>query len=360
MERVALLSEAEQVTAAALRLPRAPRMPAALARTGESVNEQMASLERARIEEALARRGVESSPAPPRGSACRGTRLRYRMERHGLSDAATRRHVTVASLSLASTPHQRRSSPVRWQRTRVTLLQAQLLDGPVRRQPSTSGCECSKRSRAKASAFRRADHRAGARVGEGGVRSRPRRGRGAPRGPRGALLCSASSASDSQPLEVADRPSHRGDARRAARGSRRARRRRAAGRPARARRDAGRWRRVGRSSRPRRRSRSWSGDSTSSRSRPHRTPRQVWRVTGLADADRHATPVRVARPRNRAARGSADAGRRRTRPGGAPGRRPGHRQDAPAARVPSTDQRIARPGCRDRPCPLAARCRFIR
>ena len=50
MERVALLSEAEQVTAAALRLPRAPRVSAPSSRAGESVDEQMATLERGRIE----------------------------------------------------------------------------------------------------------------------------------------------------------------------------------------------------------------------------------------------------------------------------------------------------------------------
>src|SRR5262245_13334492 len=43
MERVALMSDGEQVPAAALRLPRAPRSPVAPIRTAERVDEQMAS-----------------------------------------------------------------------------------------------------------------------------------------------------------------------------------------------------------------------------------------------------------------------------------------------------------------------------
>src|SRR5262245_21226164 len=52
MGRVALLWDAEQVTASSLRLPRAPRVPVAT-RVGESVDEQLASLELGRIEDAL-------------------------------------------------------------------------------------------------------------------------------------------------------------------------------------------------------------------------------------------------------------------------------------------------------------------
>ena len=73
MERVALLSEAEQVTAAVLRLPRAPRVPTSSTRAGESVDEQMASLERGRIEEALRVEGWNISRAAARLGLPRNT-----------------------------------------------------------------------------------------------------------------------------------------------------------------------------------------------------------------------------------------------------------------------------------------------
>jgi transcriptional regulator with AAA-type ATPase domain/tetratricopeptide (TPR) repeat protein len=121
MERVALLSEAEQVTAATLRLPRAPRVPTPSSRAGESVDEQMATLERGRIEEALRVEGWNISRAAARLGLPRNT-LRYRMERHGLSEAsdASHRRKTESAVRPESAP------PVRWQRTRVTFLQAQV------------------------------------------------------------------------------------------------------------------------------------------------------------------------------------------------------------------------------------------
>ena len=123
MERVALLSEAEQVTAAVLRLPRAPRVPTSSTRAGESVDEQMASLERGRIEEALRVEGWNISRAAARLGLPRNT-LRYRIERHGLSEAgdAGPRRKTEATTKPESAP------PVRWQRTRVTFLQTQVAD----------------------------------------------------------------------------------------------------------------------------------------------------------------------------------------------------------------------------------------
>ncbi|HZM97124.1 MAG TPA: sigma 54-interacting transcriptional regulator [Vicinamibacterales bacterium] len=134
MERVALLSEAEQVTAAALRLPRAPRVPVST-RLGESVDEQMASLERGRIEEALRIEGGNISRAAARLGLPRNT-LRYRMERHGLlsrdSGSGTRDSGTSArdaELEHATRLRSGGEGHVRWQRTRVTFLQAQALDG---------------------------------------------------------------------------------------------------------------------------------------------------------------------------------------------------------------------------------------
>jgi DNA-binding NtrC family response regulator len=83
MERVALLSDAERVSAATLRLPRVPRVAATASRAGATVDEQTASLERARIEEALRAEAWNISRAAARLGLARNT-LRYRMERHGL------------------------------------------------------------------------------------------------------------------------------------------------------------------------------------------------------------------------------------------------------------------------------------
>ena len=134
MERVAVLSDAEQVTAATLRLPRAPRISAGTTRAGESVNEQVASLERARIEEALRAEGWNISRAAARLGLPRNT-LRYRMERHGLMDSgegAPRRRSDAPAIRAGEDEATQKMavppSPVRWQRTRVTLLHAQLLD----------------------------------------------------------------------------------------------------------------------------------------------------------------------------------------------------------------------------------------
>jgi transcriptional regulator with AAA-type ATPase domain/tetratricopeptide (TPR) repeat protein len=119
MERVALVSEGDQIKADALRLPRAPRIPAA-SRTGESVDEQIARLERGRIEEALRAEGGNISRTAARLGLPRNT-LRYRMERHGLLDAD-------ASSARRKPEASGQAAPVQWRRTRVTILQAQLDD----------------------------------------------------------------------------------------------------------------------------------------------------------------------------------------------------------------------------------------
>jgi transcriptional regulator with AAA-type ATPase domain/tetratricopeptide (TPR) repeat protein len=121
MERVALLSDAQQVTAATLRLPREPRIAASSSRAGETVNDQMDTLERARIEEALRADGWNISRAAARLGLARNT-LRYRMERHGLAngEAAPRRHRSKPLSPNSSSP------PVRWQRARITLLHARV------------------------------------------------------------------------------------------------------------------------------------------------------------------------------------------------------------------------------------------
>jgi transcriptional regulator with AAA-type ATPase domain/tetratricopeptide (TPR) repeat protein len=146
MERVALLSEGEQVTTAALRLPRAPRIPVGTTRATESVNEQMASLERGRIEEALRVEGGNISRAAARLGLPRNT-LRYRMERHGLlfrdsgsgardsgsgaRDSGSRTSDAELERGVSSPARARDAERVRWQRTRITLFQADLVDAQV-------------------------------------------------------------------------------------------------------------------------------------------------------------------------------------------------------------------------------------
>jgi tetratricopeptide (TPR) repeat protein/MoxR-like ATPase len=122
MERVALLSEAEEVDAAALRLPRGNRVPASTQRPGASVDTQMALLERGRIEDALRGEGGNISRAAARLGLPRNT-LRYRMERHGLLESGEAGHRRKAE----STDRSPSTAPVRWQRTRITLFQADLL-----------------------------------------------------------------------------------------------------------------------------------------------------------------------------------------------------------------------------------------
>ena len=122
MERVALLSDGQQISGADLRLPRTPRVVASSGRTGETVNDQMDALERARIEEALRADGWNISRAAAHLGLPRNT-LRYRMERHGITDGgegATRRHRAKPLPSADASPQ------VRWQRARITLLRARV------------------------------------------------------------------------------------------------------------------------------------------------------------------------------------------------------------------------------------------
>jgi len=132
MERVALLSDADHVSAETLRLPRAPRTAAA-PRSGESVNDQLASVERARLEEVLRAEGGNISRAAARLGIPRNT-LRYRMERHGLFEgelAPPRRRGESSPRPGDQRPTSRVTDtpvPVRWQRTRITLFQAQVSD----------------------------------------------------------------------------------------------------------------------------------------------------------------------------------------------------------------------------------------
>jgi transcriptional regulator with AAA-type ATPase domain/tetratricopeptide (TPR) repeat protein len=127
MERVALLTDASQVSAEALRLPRVARVPAPV--RGVSVNEQIAIVERTRIEEALRAEEWNISRAAARLGLARNT-LRYRMERHGLFDeqANPRRRSESAPGDVGDRGRlqTRPSSPVRWERVRITILHADI------------------------------------------------------------------------------------------------------------------------------------------------------------------------------------------------------------------------------------------
>ena len=125
MERVALLSDVEQVTAASLHLPRVARTSAPASRSAERIDDQMASLERGRIEEALRAEGGNISRAAARLGLPRNT-LRYRMVRHGLVEGGEAASARTAAPAVADGPASTTAAPVRWTRTRITFLQAQL------------------------------------------------------------------------------------------------------------------------------------------------------------------------------------------------------------------------------------------
>ena len=131
MERVALLSDSEQLTAAALRLPRDVRaVPPG--RAVERMDDQIASLERTRIEDALRAEGGNISRAAARLGLARNT-LRYRMVRHGLVDRAgtsdSKSALDIERGEQVAAPAS--GPPVRWQRTRITFLQARIDGAPV-------------------------------------------------------------------------------------------------------------------------------------------------------------------------------------------------------------------------------------
>ena len=132
MERVVLLSDGEQVTSVMLGLPR-ESVRAAFSDPASSVDQQMASLERSRIEEALHAAGGNISRAAAQIGLPRNT-LRYRMDRHGLTDGAAGAKRKRASDTGAARPAEgvardrSLADAVRWQRTRVTLLDVHVPD----------------------------------------------------------------------------------------------------------------------------------------------------------------------------------------------------------------------------------------
>jgi transcriptional regulator with AAA-type ATPase domain/tetratricopeptide (TPR) repeat protein len=134
MERVVLLSDGEQVSSAMLNLRRdAPARPAS-AEPVSSVDQQIASLEHRRIEEALHAAGGNISRAAAQLGLPRNT-LRYRMDRHGLSESAngakrkrTSKPAAVARPASGTAGNQETTGSVHWQRTRVALLDLELWD----------------------------------------------------------------------------------------------------------------------------------------------------------------------------------------------------------------------------------------
>jgi transcriptional regulator with AAA-type ATPase domain/tetratricopeptide (TPR) repeat protein len=121
MERVALLSDGLEIAAGDLRLPRTPRVTSSPTKSGETVNDEMDALERARIEEALRADGWNISRAAARLGLPRNT-FRYRMERHGITDGgdSAPRRPRAKSSTVDAFPQ------VRWQRARLTLLHARV------------------------------------------------------------------------------------------------------------------------------------------------------------------------------------------------------------------------------------------
>ena len=125
MERVALLSDSAEVPAVALRLPRNTPRTAPAARTTERIDDQMATLERGRIEDALRAEGGNISRAAARLGLPRNT-LRYRMARYGLAETPERKAAAPPSRPDAPAAAGRPTQPVRWTQSRVTLLLARL------------------------------------------------------------------------------------------------------------------------------------------------------------------------------------------------------------------------------------------
>jgi DNA-binding NtrC family response regulator/tetratricopeptide (TPR) repeat protein len=142
MERVSLLLDASTVTGVSLGLPSqaatagVSSLPDTALTSGSAaggVDDQLADLERRRIHEALVAVGWNISRAAARLGLARNT-LRYRMERHGLAAEGPlpikrRVRTSVASSSaqdLVSPSTVAADSRVEWQRRRITLLHVAL------------------------------------------------------------------------------------------------------------------------------------------------------------------------------------------------------------------------------------------
>ena len=206
----------------------------------------MASLERSRIEEALHAAGGNISRAAAQLGLPRNT-LRYRMDRHGLTDGAAGAKRKRASDTGAARPAEgiardrAVADPVRWQRTRVTLLEVHVPDADaiVAEHERHRALE---QAAAKAVAFggRVIDFRASGLVAAFGLEPAEDTPRHAAHAALAMLQQRARAASHDRAVAAAqNRPARGRDARRSARESCRARRRRASGGGSGARRAAG-------------------------------------------------------------------------------------------------------------------------
>jgi transcriptional regulator with AAA-type ATPase domain/tetratricopeptide (TPR) repeat protein len=129
MERVALLADAGEIAASSLRLPRPARVGPSSSRSSQRIDDQLGAFERDRIEEALRIEAGNISRAAARLGLPRNT-FRYRMARHGLAeepDAPVRAAPVVAATASSAAA----STAVRWQRARVTFLQADVVPRDV-------------------------------------------------------------------------------------------------------------------------------------------------------------------------------------------------------------------------------------
>jgi len=130
MERVALLSDRREVRATDLSLP----SDLAVHASGPpGVDDQLAAMERRRLEEALRAEQGNLSRAAARLGLARNT-LRYRLRRHGLTEGAgnPRRHAEPQPEHASTGDSNGTSSgayPVQWQRARVTMLRCVIRDG---------------------------------------------------------------------------------------------------------------------------------------------------------------------------------------------------------------------------------------
>ena len=141
IERVALLAETPVVTAEMLSLSEAPQAERNDVVEGEEampLKEAVGSVERTHLLEALRHTNWNVTHAAARLGISRDT-LRYRIQKHGLRTAATparrrRRATTTAAPAQAAQTPESAAVPalagVRWERRRLTLLQAVLITPP--------------------------------------------------------------------------------------------------------------------------------------------------------------------------------------------------------------------------------------
>jgi transcriptional regulator with AAA-type ATPase domain/tetratricopeptide (TPR) repeat protein len=157
MERVVLLSDHDQVTSAMLGLAHDPAPARGDTDRGPSIDQQIASLERDRIEETLHEVGGNISRAAARLGVPRNT-LRYRMDRLGLTEGGSgskrKRAADTADAPAVRALEQQLAAedPVRWQRTRVALLDVQVADADAAAAEHEHG-RALEEATAKAAAF---------------------------------------------------------------------------------------------------------------------------------------------------------------------------------------------------------------